>query len=455
MMHHLPPDALTHNKKKRRSYARIAALVYLGLILCGALVLTLPVCSQSGRFTPFVDCLFTATSATCVTGLIVVDTATHWSLAGKIVILLLIQTGGMGFMAIVAMFAIAFGRRMGLVQRRLLSQSVGGEDASAAVLAKNLIGCTFACEGAGALLLCFRFIPRYGFGRGLFFSVFHAVSAFCNAGFDILPQNAPFASIVMYESDPLVNVTLMALITLGGLGFFAIGDIVKNRFHWKKFSLHTKLVLTVSAALTIVGAAFLWLFERDFAFAGLSSGQRFWAGLFQSVTARTAGFASVDLSHLSDPGSLVMDVLMLVGGSPASIAGGFKTTTFAILLLGIAAQAHRRNEVTVFHRRLDSESVTRAWTISAIYFFTVIIGTVAVSAAEPFGLKEALFEVCSAIGTVGLTMGVTPTLGLFSRVLLIVFMFAGKLGAMTLALALAETASGDDVQRPLGNVLIG
>lgn len=442
-------------KKKKRTFARTIALVYLSLILSGALFLTLPVCSRTGHATPFVDCLFTATSATCVTGLIVVDTASHWSLLGQLVLLLLIQTGGMGFMAIVAMFFLVLGRKMGLAQRRLLWQSTGGEDASTKTLVKSLIGCTFLCEGLGAAALSLRFIPQFGLWRGVYYSIFHAVSAFCNAGFDLFGEQAPFCSLTAYTGDASVNVIVMALITFGGLGFFVISDLVRNRLHWKKLSLHTKLVVVTSAILTFSGAILFLLFERRAALDGSTPAQRVWASMFQSVTARTAGFATVDLGRLSDAGALLMSLLMVIGGSPASTAGGLKTTTFAVVVLGVAARAHKKESVTLFRRRLEPEVVTQAWTICAIYFLIVFASTLVLCAIEPLSLTQALFEVCSAVGTVGLTMGVTPQLSLFSRMLIMVLMFAGKLGAMTLAFALVERVEPLAVQRPVDNVFIG
>ncbi len=442
-------------KKKKRTYARIVALTYLALIFGGALLLMLPVCSREGVVTPFLDCLFTATSATCVTGLVVVDTVTHWSVWGQIVILLLIQTGGMGFMAVVALFFLAMGRRMGLIQRRLLWQSAGGDDASVRLVARNVIVCTAVCESAGALLLSLRFIPMFGFAKGAFYSVFHAVSAFCNAGFDLLGAQTPFCSLIPFAGDVLVNGTIMLLIVLGGLGFFVLVDLLKSRFCWKRLSLHSKLCLSVSGILILSGALLLYVLEYDASFDGLSQGERLLAALFQSVTTRTAGFATVDLSRASESGAGLMSLLMAIGGSPASTAGGVKTTTFAIFLLGILAEARRKPSVTLFRRRLDAQTVTRAWTICGIYFVCVTVCTLAICAVEPYSMTQVLFEVCSAIGTVGLTMGITPQLTAFSHILLIILMFAGKLGAMTLALALAERVDPVVSSRPAGNVLIG
>lgn len=451
-MHNSSPMLL---KKKKFTFAQIAALVYLTLIGVGTVLLMLPISSAQGTPTSLLDCLFTATSATCVTGLIVVDTATHWSFFGQVVIILLIQTGGMGFMAMVAMLFWATGKKLGLTQRRLLWQSAGGEDANAKHLTRNILACTFICEGIGTVLLSFFFVPKYGLGKGLFYSIFHAISAFCNAGFDILPEQVPFSSFLLYPDHVYLNVVLMLLIIFGGLGFFALYDLWKNRCRWMKLSLHTKLVLVVSALLIVLGSLGLLAFEHNAAFSDFDFGTKVLASMFQSVSARTAGIATADLSTLSPAGCLWMCILMVIGGSPASTAGGMKTTTFAILILGILAEARRKPSVTVFKRRLDAASVTRAWTICAIYFMLVIICTMLLCAIEPITLMQGLFEISSAIGTVGLTMGITPSLCILSKVLICVLMFAGKLGAMTLAFALAERVESVPLQRPVGTVIIG
>ena len=442
--------------KRKLTYTQWIVLSFLAVIIMGTLLLMLPISSRDRSFTDPLTAAFTATSATCVTGLAVVDTYLHWSLFGQIVLLLLIQVGGLGFMTVMSAFAIATRRKISLHERTLLMQATGSMTRSGMVrLIRRILAVTFIAEFAGACLLAIRFIPQMGFWRGLWNALFHSVSAFCNAGFDLMGRQEAFSSFTAYIGDPLVTLTLAALITVGGLGFLVFGDMYRKRMRWRRFELHTKLVLTVSAVLTVGSWGLFWLFERNAALAGMPLGQQILAALFQAVTPRTAGFNTLQLSELSDSGAFLSVFLMVIGGSPGSTAGGIKTTTAAVLLLGALASSSRRMDVTVFRRRIDDLVVKRAAAIATVYITAVFITTLAICALEPFGIREILFEVASAVGTVGLTMGITPVLCAASRVLLILLMFAGRVGGLSLVLALTEKRKSVPVQRPVENILVG
>ena len=441
--------------KIRMSPTRLIAFGFLMVILVGALLLMLPV-SSKGAPVSFLDALFTATSATCVTGLVVLDTFTSWTGFGQVVILLLIQIGGLGLMTVITLFSFALGKRLGLYNRIVLMQSAGNMTLSGiGSLMRRIIPFTFVIEALGAALLAIRFIPEFGFGKGLWFSAFHSVSAFCNAGFDLMGGRAPFSSMTHYVADPLVTLTLSALIIIGGLGFLVWRDIRNQGLHFSKYQLHTKLVLVSSAALLLGGWLLFLIFEWNAAMEGLTVHQKLLAAFFQSVTPRTAGFNTLDLTKLSESGNLLTNVLMLIGGSPGSTAGGMKTTTVAVLLLCTWTSARGRRRDHAFRYSLDRDMLRQAASIVMIYLTMAIVAILLLCAMEPVTIKQAMFEVNSAIATVGCTLGITPQLGVASQILVILLMYVGRLGGLTFTLIFARQRPEPPIDRPTGKLLIG
>lgn len=443
-------------KKVHLTYTQIIALGFLFTILCGSILLSLPASARSGVSTPYLDALFTATSATCVTGLIIFDTYSHWSLFGQVVILTLIQVGGLGFMTVITMFSLFLRRRISIHERKLIMQSAGSMQISGVVrLIKRILLGTLIFEGAGAILLAIRLCPEMGFSQGVYNAVFHSVSAFCNAGFDIMGKYGAFSSLTGYRGDFLVNFTISILIAIGGLGFIVWSDIIKKRFNVKEYDLHTKIVLAATGFLIVSGTVLFYVFEKDYSLSHLSGGEKLMASLFQSITPRTAGFNTVDMSALSDSGNLLLTILMFIGGSPGSTAGGIKTTTFAVLMLGALTSSRHLKHITVFKRRLDESAVKEASAVFMIYLAAVIVSSLAIGTMETEPLKNIMFEVVSAIGTVGLTTGITSSLGLVSKIILIILMYGGRLGGLTLMLSLAEKKAVTPIERPIEKILIG
>ncbi len=443
-------------KRRKFSYTQLIVLSFLCVIVAGALILCLPISSAERVWTHPLDAFFTATSATCVTGLVVVDTYTHWSLFGQITILLLIQIGGLGFMTIMTLFAFITHRRISLHQRKLLMQSAGNYQLNGvmSLIQKILIG-TGILEGAGAVLLAFRFIPLMGFWEGLYNAIFHSVSAFCNAGFDLMGKYGQFSSLTTFRDDPYVQIIIMSLIVIGGVGFFVWSDLLKCKFHMKKYTLHTKIVLTTTVFLLVTGALGFFFLEKDASMADLPLWERILASVFQSVTTRTAGFNTVDQMALSEGGSMLSIVLMLIGGSPGSTAGGMKTTTLFVVALHIIATMRNRDDIHVFKKRIHDETVKQAAAIAGIYMIFATVAATLVLAVEPCGMKEVLYEVSSAIGTVGISMGLTTALSSFSHILLVLLMFVGRVGGLTFALAFSTESTAADIQRPSEKVLVG
>lgn len=438
---------------------KIILLGYLSIILLGTLLLCLPVAAQARVWTPFSDALFTATSATCVTGLIVVPTAVHWSLFGQLVILVLIQIGGMGFLTMGVMIAVVARRRIGLRQRFTMQESISAPNLGGIVrLTRFIFRGVLLFEGVGALLLATRFIPKFGLLRGIYFSIFHSISAFCNAGFDLVtPYGGPAGSVSQFVGDPIINVTLMLLIIIGGLGFFVWEDLYRNRRHFVRWRLHTKLVLIASAALILVPAVLMFLFDlRAPELADLRPHERVFAALFQSVSARTAGFNSVDLNAMSHPSKLTMILLMLVGGSSGSTAGGMKTTTVVVLILCVRASLTRDPELSAFGRRLDHDALRSAVTVFFSYMTLFLTGAFLLTAFDGVPMLSALYETSSAVATVGLSLGITGGLSLPSQFVLIFLMFFGRVGCLTMVYAFAETRTNAGLSRqPLEKIAVG
>ena len=446
------------NLRKKLTYTQIIVLSFLSIILIGSLLLTLPLSSRSGEWTPFLDAMFTATSATCVTGLVVYDTYTHWSAFGQAIILVLIQIGGLGIMTCIAMLSLILKRRISLSERRLLMQSTGSlQHNGIVILIKQIITGTAIVELCGALLLAIVFCPRMGFTVGLWNAVFHSVSAFCNAGFDLMGRYSAFSSLSgdgLYN-NPIVMITLMLLIVIGGIGFLVWNDVIKKRTSFKKYEVHSKIVLTTSALLIGIGFVLFFIFEYKHSLAGMSLGQKLLNALFEAITPRTAGFASVDLNSMSDSGTLLTMILMFIGGSPGSTAGGIKTTTFVVLLLCALNSARRYGSITVFKRKLDQNTVAQASSIATVYAAGVFIAAMIICALEPYSFTQIVFEIVSAVATVGLSTGITPNLCAASQILLMVLMFAGRIGGLTFVLVLAERRINVPISRPTVKILIG
>ncbi len=443
-------------KNFKLTYTQVIAMGFLAIILFGAFLLSMPFSSRSGAATPFINSLFAATTSTCVTGLVVYDTYTHWSIAGQIIILSLIQIGGIGFMSVATFLAIVLKRRIGLRERRLIMESantmnIGGV---VALMRKILIG-TLIIESLGAIALSIKFVPEMGLGVGIYNGIFHSVSAFCNAGIDIMGKYGQFTSLTRYSDDVLVNITIMLLIIIGGIGFIVWSDISKNGIHFGKYQLHTKIVITTTCTLVFGGAILFYLLERNNQLAGMGIKETILASLFQSVTPRTAGFNTVDIGGLTEGGSLLTIILMFIGGSPGSTAGGIKTTTLVVLFLGVIASSRNTSDLNIFKRRLEDHTQRKASSIFVIYITVVLISTMIICAMQPFTLRQVLMEVVSAIGTVGLTAGITPTLNTLSKLIIILLMYGGRVGGLSLALVLAEKKENVPIQRPVGKIIIG
>lgn len=436
----------------------IIALGFFLIILFVTLMLMLPVSSQSGQPTDALTALFTAASAVCVTGLVVVDTATHWSLFGKLVILLGIQVGGLGVMTILALISMMLGKRIGLRQRTLLQESVASLHIGGVVrlIRRAMLG-TVIIEALGAVLLSLRFVPMLGLWRGIWYGVFHSVSAFCNAGFDLMGVvSGPYTSLESFVSDPLVNIVIMALITLGGLGFFIWDDLIQCRFHWKKLQLHTRVVILLGLGLLIVPAALFYVFEAGASMSQMDTGTRVLASLFSAVTPRTAGFDTVPTGELSSAGSLMTIILMLTGGNPGSTAGGAKTTTMLLVVLLAASILRKEDEVHILGRRMDNEVMRRACSIVVVYVTLGLVSTLVICGVQPeLSMQDVLVEVFSAVDTVGMTAGITRALEPISRFVIILLMYAGRLGSLTFAILIARHAVPARVQYPTDKVIVG
>ncbi len=443
--------------KRKFSQTRIIAIGYISIILIGTLLLMLPFASQSGESAGFVPALFTAVSSSCVTGLIVLDTATSWTLFGQIVIICLIQIGGLGFMTIATMFSMLLKRKMGLREREIMVESINTEHiGSIRNLTGKIIAGTAIFEGAGALLLATRFIPRFGLGRGIWYSVFHSISAFCNAGFDLMGITEPYASLTGFSDDVVVILTLSMLIIVGGIGFLVWDDISKKKLKFKYYQLHTKIVLSVTALLLIVPAILFLIFERDFTNEGLSFGHSLLNALFDSVTARTAGFNSTDTAALSPASKILTVFLMFIGGSPGSTAGGIKTTTLAVIAISTFNGITRRQSKGIFGRRLEKDAIHKASSVAFTNLSLAIFGVIAILAIQPnMDIGDVVFECVSAIGTVGMTTGITRDLATASRLIVAFLMFCGRVGSVSFALALMEKKAAPPVKNPREKITIG
>ncbi len=439
-------------KRWKLSAPQIVVLGFAGLILLGAILLMLPISSASGEATSFVDAFFTSTTSVCVTGLIVQNTGSYWSDFGHIIILLLIQIGGLGVITVAASFTLVTGRKIGLFQRGTMQEAVASPKLGGVVrLTGFLLKTTLMIELLGAIALAPTLIGAYGWGRGIWMSVFTSVSAFCNAGIDLFGKFVPYCSVTGFVDNPAVNIALMALIILGGLGFLTWDDIRTHGIHFRRYRMQSKVILLTSFILIVVPAVGFFFLE----FAEMPLGKRIWASLFQSVTTRTAGFNTVDLQQMSEPGILTMIGLMLVGGSPGSTAGGMKTTTLAVLV-GCAYAVFRKRESTQFFgRRIAQEVVSTALAIFFMYVVLSVGGAVVLSYIEDLPILTCLFETTSAVATVGLSLGVTPTLHTASKWIIIVLMYVGRVGGLTLIYAVLSGAKRQIGKLPLDHITVG
>jgi trk system potassium uptake protein TrkH len=438
----------------RLSYTQSIAISFVLMILVGAFLLSLPISSRTREWTPFLDSLFTSTSATCVTGLVVYDTYTHWSLFGQLVLLFLIQVGGLGFITIMCLFSILAKKHISLHQRKIVMQAAGHVQLGGVMtLVRQLLIGTFLLEGIGAVFLAIRFCPKMGFWEGLYNAIFHSVSVFCGAGFDLMGKYRQFSSLTLFQSDYMVQGVMIVLIVLSGVGFFVWTDILNHGMNVKRYALHTKLVLFVTTVLILFGWISIFVLEYDGALAELSLPDKIMAALFQSVTTRTAGMNTIDQGAMT--GGLVLSVvLMAIGGSPGSTAGGMKTTTVLITLLSAIATITGKKSVTIFKKRIGDETIKQAGAILSVYLALILTGTILLIAIEPVTMSEAIFEVTSALGTVGLSTGITPTLGAVSKIVLMLLMYAGRVGGYTFVLIFATERARPDVERPVEKVLV-
>ncbi len=443
-------------RPSRFSKVQIIALSFLGIIVAGTLLLLLPFATREGESTTLLDAAFTAVSATCVTGLIVHDTFRHWTLFGQLVILVMIQLGGLGLMAFSVTFSLLLRRRIGLKERGILQESVNTLQIGGIVkLVRQMLLGTLLFEGLGALLLSIRFIGDFGVGKGLYYGIFHSISAFCNGGFDLMGVWEAGSSMTYYAGDPLVNLTLIALIMIGGTGFLVWDDLLKNKWHFRRYRLHTKLVLSMSAILLFGGALLFYLLERGGILAGEPVGKQILLSLFQSATTRTAGFNTAKTAALGDSSKLWMAMLMFVGGNPGSTAGGIKTTTLAVLLIYLRSTLRRTKGAEMFGRRLEEEVVKRAAAILTLSLMLDLFGTLALTALEQLPLADVLFEVVSALGTVGISVGITGGLSAVSKLILMFLMYCGRMGSLTFALIFTENRQTSPAQKPTERISVG
>lgn len=439
-------------KKKRLSSFQIIILGFVGVILLGALLLMLPISSRGGVVTPFNQTLFTSTSAVCVTGLIVQDTATHWSLFGQIIILALIQVGGLGVITMAASFVLLSGKRFSFSQRNTMQNAISAPSLGGIVrLTKFVVKGTAIIEVTGAVIMMPVFVHSHG-ARGVWMAIFHSVSAFCNAGFDLMgTPDRKFASLTALSDHPVVNIVIMLLIIIGGIGFMTWRDVVTNKFRFKRYRLQSKIVIATSAILIAIPALLYFFYD----FAQLPIAQRILGSLFQAVTPRTAGFNTLDLNSMSKFGLAVMIILMLIGGSPGSTAGGMKTVTVAVLFKNAIASFKRKEDPECFGRRIESGTVKTATTLFLMYFTLCFMSAAVISMVEDLPFGVCIFETASAVGTVGLTLGITPGLGVTSQVILILLMFLGRVGGLTIIYAALSGSTKKLTKLPKESITVG
>lgn len=450
-------------KRRLLKPGQVLAIGFLAVAVIGALLLMLPFATVEGESIGFVDALFTSTSAVCVTGLIVVNTGAVFTLFGQLVILALIQIGGLGFMTMASLLFMAIGKRFSLKERLIIQESFNSDTLQGLVkLVRNAVAIAFAVETVGAVLLCFSFIPDFGFAKGLFYSIFIAVSAFCNAGFDPLGMTN---SIEAYIKDPMVNIPIALLIIIGGLGFAVLMDMVHWRRHRHKLMLHTKIVFRMTAFLIVIGAALIAIIEWNNPATlnkeGMGPLHKIMASFFQSVTSRTAGFDTIGQGGMTPAGKMVTMLLMFIGASPAGTGGGIKTTTFFIVLLAVWSIVRRRQDYNISKRRLGEQVIRRSNAIFTLALALVVFNTLLICVSETacgnlLELDDVMYEVVSAFSTTGLSCGITSSLHTFSRLLLIFTMLVGRVGPLTVSMALSgDTARKNAIHYPEDRLMVG
>ena len=439
-------------KKKHMTSFQLIIMGFAGVILLGTVLLMLPFSSAEKVITPFHEALFTATSAVCVTGLVVKDTGSYWSLAGQTIILALIQIGGLGVVTVAASVSLLSGKKISLMQRSTMQDAISAPKVGGIVrLTRFILRGTFLIEAAGALLLLPVFLVDFG-KKGIWMSVFHSISAFCNAGFDILgTDSSMFPSLTGYSGNILINLVIMLLIITGGIGFLTWDDIYTNKLNFKRYRMQSKIILMTTACLILFPTVFFYICDLT----NLPMEKRLLAAAFQSVTTRTAGFNTINISEMSEASKAVMILLMLIGGSPGSTAGGMKTTTFSVLILNAIATFRSQENAGAFGRRLEYHVIKNAATIAMLYFALFFGGGIAISVYEGLPLLDCLYEAASAVGTVGLTLGITPELHVFSQVVLIILMYLGRVGGLTLIYAVFSGRNKGNAKLPLEKITVG
>lgn len=441
---------------KRLSRVQTIALGFLLIIAVGTMLLMLPAASKSGQSAGFLNAFFTATSSTCVTGLVVVDTYTSWSFLGQVIILLLIQIGGLGFITIGVCFSIFLKRRIGLKERNLIQESMNTLQIGGTVrLVLKIVRYALIFEGVGALLLMIRFIPQFGIAEGIWYGIFHSISAFCNAGFDLMGKFEPYSSLMLYRDDVLVNLVVMALIVIGGIGFIVWDDISKHKWKIKRYMLHTKIVLAMTFILIAGGSLCFYLSEYQ-NLASFEIKEQVLASVFGAVTPRTAGFNTIDTASYTEAGRMLTIVLMFIGGSPGSTAGGIKTTTMMVILLYVWSTLRNKSGLNIFGRRLDEDSIKKAATVFFINLLLAAVCCLTMSGVEKsLPLSDIFMEVFSAIGTVGISTGITRDISTLSKYMLIFLMYCGRIGSMSFALSFTERRHNASVKLPVERITIG
>ena len=437
---------------KRFSSSQIIILSFAVLITAGCLLLMLPFATKDGQGASFADALFTATSAVCVTGLIVQDTASYWSSFGQAVILTLIQVGGMGVVTVALAVSTLSGRPIGLKQRSTMQEAISAHKVGGIVrLTGFIIKMTILFELLGALVMAPTFCKEFGFFKGVWYAIFHSISAFCNAGFDLMGVKSEYSSLTYFIANPVINSAVIALIIIGGIGFLTWEDIKTNKHHIRRYRMQSKVILTTTALLILLPALYFFFFE----FGNQPLGERVWSSLFQAVTPRTAGFNTADLTQISEAGSLLTIMLMLIGGSPGSTAGGMKTTTLAVMLSTAVSVFRRREHTHFFGRRISDDTVRNAATVFMMYLVLFLTGGFVISRVEGLPLLTCLYETASAIGTVGLTLGITPDLGIVSQIILIFLMYIGRVGGLTLIFSTVSGNRGNTARLPQEKLTVG
>lgn len=431
---------------------RVLALGFLGLIFVGGLLLNLPLASANNQSIGWLDAFFTSASAVCVTGLVVVNTAEHWSIFGQVIILLLIQIGGLGIMTMATIAALLLGKKISLKERLIIKEQMNLETLTGLVkLTLYVTMATFTIEAIGAIILSFKFIPQFGMVKGIWFSVFHSISAFCNAGFDIIGN-----SFMSYTDSPLTIITLSVLIIIGGTGFAVLHDLVTNR-KWNRLTLHTKLVMTMSASLLVLGAAFIFVLEysNSETLGQMSLWQKTYSSFFASVVPRTAGFNSIDVAAMRESSVFLTIILMFIGGSPGSTAGGVKTATIGVVLMATISIIRGQKDIEIYERRLNPETILKSLAIVTVGMGMVVFISFLLTISHSINFLDLLFEATSAFATVGLTRGITPELSSFGKFVIMGTMYAGRVGPLTMAFAVGYNKKHKRFRYSEGHIIVG